>query len=269
MRKLYFIAALALIAALCLSACGQKPAVEPPATDVPATDVPATDVPATDAPATTEPSALPSMDDYAVKAYREALTAMLETNVLPGYTEPTPELDASEAAFAVLDIDGDGARELLLSVTPDVVAGQVALVLGYDEASGKLYIELEEFPSLTFYSNGVIKADWSHNQGLAGEFWPFNLYAYDIASDVYTRIAEVDAWDKKLSETDSDGNAFPAEADKSGTGVVYYIYTEQATDPEPVDSDGFDAWLASVLGESTETHIELTPLTADNVAAIR
>ena len=59
-------------------------------------------------------------------------------------------------------------------------------VYDYDEASGELYEELSQFPMLTFfYDNATIGAGISHNQGYAGEFWPYTFYTYDAANDSY------------------------------------------------------------------------------------
>ena len=42
-------------------------------------------------------------------------------------------------------------------------------------------------------------------------------------SGTYEFTANVDAWDKTLSETDYEGNTYPEDVDKEGAGIVYLI----------------------------------------------
>ena len=79
-----------------------------------------------------------------------------------------------------------------------------------------MYEELSQFPMLTFYDNATIGAGISHNQGYAGEFWPYMFYTYDAANDSYRAEYFVDAWDKSLSDVNYNGEAFPDDADKDG-----------------------------------------------------
>ena len=157
------------------------------------------------------------------------------------------------------------------------MAAMVALIL--DGQGGKLRAELSEFPTLTAYNNGCIRADASHNQGLAGDFWPYALYRYDAESDSYQRIARVDAWDGRLHPQDYDGNPFPKDADVSGAGIVYYVaedgelYGEDgAFAPAPMDQADFEKWEASWQGSgsvvevSLENEIVTDDLLAENAA---
>ncbi len=95
----------------------------------------------------------------------------------------------------------------------------------WDEGSGELRTQLEEFPLLTFYENGAVMAGWSHNQGKGGDFWPYFLYQYLPETDGYQQVGAVDAWDRALGI-----EGYPDQVDRSGTGFVYYIYGDLAAE---------------------------------------
>ena len=104
------------------------------------------------------------------------------------------------------DVDGDGQEELLLNWTGASMADTVEYIWGYRDNG--THVELCEFPALTCYDNGVIEAQWSHNQGLAGEFWPYFLYRYNAETDQYEICGGADAWDKSVAKTKETGRRF-------------------------------------------------------------
>lgn len=204
-------------------------------------------------------------------AYKEALENLIQNHVLPDGTDAAEQSDdMSQNKFALYDVDNDGKEELLLMYTNTYMAGETGYVFGYDETTKKLQTELSEFPMLTFYDNGVIKAGWSHNQGLAGDnFWPYSLYQYAPDSDSYKLVGMVDAWDKNFSETNDQKNPFPSDIDKSGTGVVYYIMKDGQYDTShPVDASEYKQWLDTYIGGASEIQIPYMDLTAENIAQI-
>ena len=169
--------------------------------------------------------------------------------------------------FAVWDVDGDGREELILLYTTTIVAGERGFVFDWDEASGELRTQLEEFPLLTFYKNGAVMAGWSHNQGKGGDFWPYFLYQYLPETDGYQQVGAVDAWDRALGI-----EGYPDQVDRSGTGFVYYIYGDLAAEwdkVEPVDAAEYHAWLDPYLGEGEELALPYCPLTAENIRMIQ
>ena len=139
-----------------------------------------------------------------------------------------------------------------------------AKIYDYDEASGELYEELSQFPMLTFYDNATIGAGISHNQGYAGEFWPYTFYTYDAANDSYRAEYFVDAWDKSLSDVNYNGEAFPDDADKDGDGIVYYLDAPDGSETgEPLDRDAFDQLISENVGN--EENIPFQDLTEDAI----
>lgn len=204
-------------------------------------------------------------------AYRAALTNLLHGGVLPdgSASAADPAADLSENQFAIRDIDFDGRDELLLIYTTAPMAGQVQYICDYDGSTMLLRTQLTEYPLLTFFDNGVIRAGWSHNQGLAGAFWPYSLYQYDAAADSYPLVAMVDAWDKRFAETDPQGNPFPADIDAEGAGFVYYVMTNGIYETvAPIGQAAYDAWYQARVGGAAEIAVPYLALTEANIAAI-
>ena len=243
-------------------------------TDAPVSVAPAPAVPA-DSLSVSAP--VPVDNGQAAEKFIDILEGIYYDCVLPDgqrlepYTEYFGE---SPNEFAVFDIDGDCEDELIIRYTNTYMAGMFGAVYGYDNAAGRLTTQLMEFPALSFFPNGTVEAGWSHNQGLAGRFWPCTLYRYDAASDTYFPIASVDAWDREFFETDFDGNPFPTEADPNGDNIVYYIHLyAQEEEPAPVSQQEFDAWYRETIGFDPALHdysdfavqIPFLPLTEENI----
>ncbi|MDO4573138.1 MAG: hypothetical protein Q4C13_07190 [Clostridia bacterium] len=263
------IAAALLACLLALSACQRKSdpgAPAPTGTAPAATDLALQD--ATAAPESTA-SAAPADDaEDARKAYAAALDDVLQRHVLPDGTDLgfDPNADASGNRFAIFDVDADGREELIVTYASTYTAGQIAAVYDYDAGSRSLRPELSEYPLLTFYGNGAVKALWSHNQGLAGRFWPFSLYRYDASEDRYVLTGRVDAWDKQFAGTDAEGNAFPDAVDASGSGFVYYITEGGGTETvQPVDEAAYLAWYNTHVGDAAELSVPYRALTQESL----
>ena len=211
-----------------------------------------------------EPANVPTAEE--IQAVRETLDGAVETlrttGTLPGFEALVGNQCSTVYRYTITDIDGDGFEELLLMQDTGVMASMDYLIL--DGRDGQLRAELEAFPSLTFYENGYVRADASHNQGLAGDFWPYTLYRYDAESDSYQKVAMVDAWDGSIHAQDYAGNPFPKDADVSGAGIVYYVaengetYGESGTpDVAPMDQADFQKWEASWQGSGAVVDFSL------------
>lgn len=213
----------------------------------------------------------PDKLDDMYNAYSAALKNLLLKNVLPdGTAAAEVSGDMAQNRFTVCDVDNDGKKELLLMYTSTYMAGQAGYVFAYDEETKKLNTELIEFPMLTFYDNGIVKAGWSHNQGRAGEhFWPYSLYQYSPKTDSYQFVGMVDAWDKSFSQKDDQNNPFPSDVDKSGTGYVYYIMKDKQYDnTHPVDAAEYNKWLSTYIGNASEIQIKYMDLTEENISKL-
>lgn len=227
------------LAAALLTACGAPDAPEPDPTPPP------------QAAATPDPAGPEAMRQL----YEEGLNDLYYNVVL------TEGADAGENFYAVYDVDGDGLNELIIEYNGTCEAGKLEGIYGYDRETGQGNEQLLQYPALTYYDNGIIKAAFSHNQGLAGRFWPYFLYKYDPAKDIYECVAMVDAWDGSLHAQNYDGDPFPGEIDKSGEGIVYYLMgPDDTTLGEPVDKSEYERWLSGYIGGAQELTLPKIPL---------
>ena len=158
---------------------------------------------------------------------------------------------------------------MIVEITTTCTAGMCVSVYSFDEITHVIREEFREFPLLTIYNNGLIKAGWSHNQGLAGEFWPYTLYQYQSKNDCFAVIGEVDAWDKTVRQTDHEGNAFPDILDKDRNGLVYFVtMTGEGMDTSMIDDAEYSLWLNEYLGDAQELVVPYKKLTEENIAGI-
>lgn len=227
-------------------------------------------------------------DEARMRAYGKALWDMYLLGLRPDgeALERSDDLGPAEGnRFALADLNGDGAEELIVCWDQACMAGMQGLIYTYDYPEDALRLLLLEFPSMTFYENGAVTADWSHNQGWAGRFWPYTLYQYSPDSGVYEEIASVDAWDLDCGQGDETlTDAFPRDADADGDGLVYYILTGewynasrtpmdgnlsgQLWGTDPVDGAALEEWLNGYTGGAEPLEIPYQPLTDVNIAAL-
>ena len=193
-------------------------------------------------------------------AFISALEGICRNQVFPDGSEF--QYDASTNGegnqFAIYDIDFDGKEELIIQYTTTYTAGMVEVIYDYDSKTKLLKEELRSFPSLTYYNNGIVSADWSHNQGLAGlgDFWPYTLYQYKQESDTYIEIASVDAWNKERADEDYEGNPFPDELDIDGDGFIYFVTAEGTyAQNTVVDGEEYERWRSSLLGNAKKMEV--------------
>ena len=250
---------LAMALALSLAACGASQ-VDPPAEPEMPEDV---SVP--------EPEPLPAT---AEEAYGKLLWNVYLSGMLPPDDDLRPQDlylgfpdDWEENTFAICDVDGDGADELvLLWDCAGAYCGKLGLVYGYN--SGAVHRELLEFPDLTFYENGIVTAAISHNQGSSGRFWPLHLYRYEPDAGVYQEVGTLSGWDQTIPPGAED---FPTSIDADGDGMVYFhpdIPENSDGTYTPVDGPEFEAWWNSFLDGAQPLELPLQKLTEENIAAL-
>lgn len=148
------------------------------------------------------------------KAYGAALWDIYLHGLLPDGSklDYSGTQQAEDDTFAIYDVDNDGREELVVLWANASVAWCQGLVYGYD--NGELHEELSEFVDMRFYSNGAVEASWSHNHGLGGRIWPYNVYTYDAKTDTYRHFGAVDGWDKRFADTFyASGEPFPDDLD--------------------------------------------------------
>lgn len=178
---------------------------------------------------------------------------------------------AAENSFSISDIDGDGQDELLLCWVNACMAGKAAYVFGYQD--GSIWQELNEFPELTFYDNGFVKANWSHSQGPGGDFQSYSVYRYHAENDTYQLFGGAQAWDRNYCENyELIGRTFPETIDADGDGIVYFIFPADwdghYKNVPLVDGADYEQWSKSYLDGAEELYITVQKLTEANIAVL-
>lgn len=172
--------------------------------------------------------------------------------------------DHEENTFAIADVDGDGYEELIVSITNGSMASMSAKVYSYDMENDELIQKLTEFPSLTFYDNGVVFAQWSHNQGYGDIIWPYTVYKYNSNTKKYEYAGSVDSWNKTISDVQYNGDTFPDDIDKDGDGNLFFIGDENNQSSKTVDNVDYDNWVKGFIGDAKEIAIEYKVISYGN-----
>lgn len=184
--------------------------------------------------------------DAQLRAYRDALQNLYTCYVLPGGYDVGYDgiSELSINKFAIYDIDGDGSQELIVAYSTTYNAGNTFAVYNYDETTDSLKEELLEYISVSVEESGYLIAWASHAHGLGGGeiLWPYTVYRYAPATDIYEHIARVDTWEKQYYPQDASGTPFPDDLDSDGDGVVYLLYFPDAETPDILDGDAFRQW---------------------------
>lgn len=198
-------------------------------------------------------------------AYAAALQNLLENLILPDGTQV--ELDSfwedrlNENEFSIADVDGDGVEELIVALTTTYIADMREEVYEYDPDTQKMRRELQEFPYVTYFDNGMILAGWSHNHTYGDDFWPYNMYRYDRTTDEYLYMGCVTSWQKEFQP-----EGYPDDADVSGTGTVYSItYGEEYTGEYDYDQLQYDQFYEEIFGMANELEFQWHPITEEEL----
>ena len=200
-------------------------------------------------------------------AYANRMSILLGLNKMPDYSEAVPEDwhgDMANNRFAVYDVDGDGEDELLVSIEDAPMAGMRTVIYALSDEGG-FATELGIFPSAEYYGQGLIKAYSSHNQ-THGVLWPYTLYRYNPAQDIYVEFASVYGWDKDLGTADYNGDPFPDAADLDGNGSVASL--QDADGQRWIDDSELAQWEAEQLGGAAQLLIPWQAIIRSNVDAL-
>ncbi len=218
-----------------------------------------------------------SLEERSRKAYQDLLMAVIETGGFPEELVNEGDVflfeeDADDTSFAIIDVDQDGKEELIVSMVSSNTSNICAWVFGYDEEKNVVFLEVSEGGTIAVYENGGIRFDFTHNQGVAGSFWPYMLYQYDAKTDTYQYMGYVDAFDRVFVESGESSfiDVFPEEVDEDQNGFVYYIEAPgYGGYDNPCDDDVYEAWQDQATDGSKEVTLDLIDVNEENVSAIR
>lgn len=264
MKKRIFAAAIAASLVILLAACApQSGSNSDTATQTPSESTLQTE-------AVTEPV---SQEDSARDAFQRALKTIhdeLSWPALPdedGISLASPGTIEDEQ-FAVTDVDGDGAEELLVSIFNTYTAGMQEVIYGLDPQTGNVRVEAQNYVGITHYP-GLLKVDASHNHGYAGDvLWPYTVMVYDPESDSYRDAYIVDAWSKAIADYDPYREMpYPENIDTEQDAYVYLI-TENGQQ-RILNRTDYEAWEAQVFAQKEPLTIPWQKITEENIAALR
>lgn len=204
--------------------------------------------------------------------YAEVLGNFKNNLVLPDGTELFYEGEMfgkiEDNEFSIVDVDGDGAEELILRFVSAPMAGMFEKVYGYDETNDAVIEELAAFPSVEYYEKGIAKAMASHNHGTGGRFWPYTLYKYNKRLQLYDVVAFINAWDGEIFAENYEGEPFPEEEDTDGDKMLYYISADpldDTGDSKYINVDEYEKWLSERTGDGAQITFDTFTMTDENI----
>ena len=216
-------------------------------------------------------------EDARHAAFLKVAKSFVEDHKLPnGEAIDKEELSEnfSDNKLAICDVDGDGKAELLVQFQSGSVASNIEFVCGFDESTGKLSIKFTGTPGAQYFNNGCIKEMASHNQGLAGEFWPYSFSKYNAKKGEYELKGSVDAWSKEAYPTNPFENdkPFPKEIDVTGDGFVYFIddasFDGAKGAETAVDTPVYEAWVKHYIGGAEAITVNWLPADAYGIKTL-
>ena len=214
---------------------------------------------------------LSNLETEQIQAYWTVLTDIFHYQIFPGGRELGYDgWPMSDNRFALGDIDGDGSVELIVLYITTSTSGHAEIIYDYDASTGGVREQFIEYPGVVHFDNGILKVDASHNHTLSEKVWPYTLYKYNADSDSYEVIAQVEAWDKEIRDTDYEENSFPDDVDTDKDQTVYYIMeTDEYAHRTPVDGKEYDQWYESYRNGAGTITIPYMALTEENISMLK
>lgn len=169
--------------------------------------------------------------------------------------------------FAIFDINNDGTEELIVQFVTAPMAGNMETIYTYNAAENTVEAVLRVFPAVTYYENGIVKEEWSHGSALAGDdYWPYNLYQYDVQTGKYELIAEADMWSRSVDTVNYKGDSYPDDIDSEKAGTVFILSRNGVT--ETISKSDYEAWISEVIGNAQTVRAEYLSLNEVNIKAV-
>lgn len=203
---------------------------------------------------------------YEKQTYREVLEGIYYNREFPDWDYKNYTTDVS-IEFAVYDIDSDGRDELLITFD------QRGLFVYDHNADGNLVKQFSGYIRSDFYENGAVRVYSAHNQTHSFKVHPFAMYKYNNETDSYDECEYVYGIDKNIVDIvnrqieEAGGTEFfeyPAEYDKSSSGTVYYIRSDDETEI-PLDLTEYNEYYGQFTENTDIIDIQFVELTEENI----
>ncbi len=209
-------------------------------------------------------------DEAAYASYQFALQQIAFEHIYPDGTDTGFDGVSGfieDNHFALYDVNGDGEEELIVQFVTAPMAGNVEKVYAYCKEDDSLHELLCVFPSMEYYTDGLVREDWSHGSALAGDgYRPYNLYRYDAESGRYELTAEVNMWSSSMDTVDYKGDPYPEDIDAEGAGTVFIVTRNGFT--ETLSKSAYEAWLSGMMGGAVKLEIPYQALSEENIRAV-
>ena len=222
-------------------------------------------------------AALAGEHEARMDSYAAVLENFLRDGTLPNGDKAEFLEGAKGDVFAVVDVTGDGAPELIIRHTAAGMPGQIEFVTTYDPDGDAVVLIFRDFPAVTYYSGGVLRADSARNHGLAidGDFWPHAIYRYNPEAKEYEECGFVKAWNKADFPTNpyEGDKPFPDAIDEDGDGMIYSVTLGEeclvVLDTEYVDGPAYRAWEDGLLGGGEAIDVPWLPADEDGLEQLK
>lgn len=190
--------------------------------------------------------------------FGNALLRIAEWNTFPDgqQFEMSSDMDAKDAyQYAIYDVDGDGRKELIVSVWY-AAAAPTTRIYDYNPASGQLRLEMEGFHKPILYSNGMVKVKEQKNE-YGGKLYPYRIYTYDAATDLYEEMTLVYSYPSSLTTVpDLDGD----------DNVIFVEDMYQNGRQKGMTQAEYDAWLQAYLAGAQKVKLSWKSIDREKVS---
>ena len=177
------------------------------------------------------------------------------------YFDPAdnPPEEIERCRFAVADIDQDDLLELIIRFDSTYMAAQYTGV--WEISDERQVVQKGTLGTVcTFYDNGNVQVDLSHNQGGGETIWPYQLFRYDTASGRYVSFASASCVDEWVDPFDE----YSAGQDSDGDSTIYY-FAQVGEDPQPLTLEQYEALVDQYIPTEAEIPLIWMELTEENI----